>query len=389
MEPHADYDHRKVATSADHDRIHAEMRSRCPVAHTDNYDGFWVLTRYADVEAATRDTATFSSLPTVTIPSVGAPKPFIPVESDPPEHQKYRALINAIFRPMRIAGFEDRIRQHVVEILDRLSGRQEMDLAGDLTFPISSRIITWFLGIPERDIPRFNAWSLALITVSSPEEGLATHMEIRDYYIELIDARHVEPGDDLASHLLGSTIDDRPVTDEEILDIYLTLTGAGGETTAAMGNHILWLLDTHRELRNQLISDPGLIPSAIEEFVRYVSPVYGFGRTATRDVELCGESIPKGDRVWMSWLSANHDETQFENPSSIVLDRMPNPHLGFGAGPHRCPGSPLARLTLRVLLEEVLRRIPDYQLSNPDAVSISEGVTRVIRTLPAIPQPIA
>ena len=388
MEAHTNYDHRQVATSADHDRIHADMRARCPVAHTDNYDGFWVLTRFADVEAATRDTGTFSSLPTVTIPSVGAPKPFIPVESDPPEHQKYRTLINAIFRPMRIAAFEDRIRQHVVELLDRLSGRQEVDLAGDLTFPITSRIITWFLGIPERDIPRFNAWSLALITVSSPEEGLATQMEIRDYYIELIDARHVEPGDDLASHLLGSTIDGRPVTDEEILDIYLTLTGAGGETTAAMGNHILWLLDTHRDLRKQLISDPGLIPSAIEEFVRYVSPVYGFGRTTTRDVELCGENIPKGDRVWMSWLSANHDETQFENPSAIVLDRSPNPHLGFGAGPHRCPGSPLARLTLRVLLEEVLRRIPDYQLSNPGAVSISEGVTRVIRTLPAIPNPI-
>ena len=193
MDAHVDYDHRKVATSADHDRIHAEMRSRCPVAHTDNYDGFWVLTRYTDVEAATRDTATFSSLPTVTIPSVGAPKPFIPVESDPPEHQKYRTLINAIFRPMRIAGFEDRIRQHVVELVDRLSGQEEVDLARDLTFPITSRIITWFLGIPERDIPRFNAWSLALITVASPEEGLATQMEIRDYYIELIEARHAEP----------------------------------------------------------------------------------------------------------------------------------------------------------------------------------------------------
>lgn len=389
MDVHVDYDHRKVATSADHDRIHAEMRSRCPVAHTDNYDGFWVLTRYADVEAATRDTATFSSLPTVTIPSVGAPKPFIPVESDPPEHQKYRALINAIFRPMRIAGFEDRIREHVVELVDRLSGQEEVDLATDLMFPITSRIITWFLGIPEQDIPRFNDWSLALITVASPEEGLATQMEIRDYYIELIEARHAEPGDDLATHLLGSTIDDRPVTDEEILDIYLTLTGAGGETTAAMGNHILWLLDTQRDLRKQLISDPGLIPSAIEEFVRYVSPVYGFGRTATRDVEVAGETIPKGDRVWMSWLSANHDEGQFESPGAIVLDRSPNPHLGFGAGPHRCPGSPLARLTLRVLLEEVLGRIPDYQLADPDAVSISEGVTRVIRTLPAVPHPTA
>ena len=387
MDAHVDYDHRKVATSADHSRIHAEMRSRCPVAHTDHYDGFWVLTRYADVEAATRDTATFSSLPTVTIPSVGTPKPFIPVESDPPEHQKYRALINAIFRPLRIEGFESRIREHVVELVDRISTQEEVDFAKDLTFPITSRIITWFLGIPENDIPRFNDWSLALITVASPEEGLATQLEIRDYYIKLIESRHAEPGEDLASHLIASTIDDRPVTDDEILDIYLTLTGAGGETTAAMGNHILWLLDTHRDLREQLIADPGLIPLSIDEFVRYVSPVYGFGRTATREVELGGQTIPKGDRVFMSWLSANHDEEQFENPGDIILDRSPNPHLGFGAGPHRCPGSPLARLTLRVLLEEVLGRLPNYKLVDPDAVLISEGVTRVIRSLPAVPHP--
>jgi len=377
------YDHRKVAVSTDPDQVHSEMRATCPVAHSSQYDGFWVLTRYADVEAATRDTATFSSLPTVTLPPVGAPRPFIPVESDPPEHQKYRTLINAIFRPMRVEGFEGRIRAQAVELLDELVTRDTVDLAGDLMFPLTSRIITWFLGIPEQDIARFSEWSLGLITVGSPEEEFALQMEIRDYYIGLIESRRTNPGDDLATHLLASRIDDRPVSDDEILDIYLTLTGAGGETTAAMGNHIFWLLDRHPELRKQLIADPSLIPSAIEEFVRYVSPVYGFARNATRDVEVDGVAISQGERVWMSWLSANHDEAQFPDAGSLILDRTPNAHLGFGAGPHRCPGSPLARLTLRILLEEVLDRLPDYRLADPDAVAISEGVTRVIRSLPA------
>jgi hypothetical protein len=150
-----------------------------------------------------------------------------------------------------------------------------------------------------------------------------------------------------------------------------------------MGNHILRLLDEQPDLRIQLIADPALIPTAIEEFIRFVTPVYGFARTTTRDVEVGGQLIPAGERVLMSWLSANHDESVFENAESIVLDRSPNPHLGFGAGPHRCPGSPLARITLRVLLEEVLERVPDYRLVDPSAVTIAEGVTRVIPSLPA------
>ncbi|MFF5988379.1 cytochrome P450 [Prauserella flavalba] len=384
MDIRTNYDHRKVAASTEFDRVHAEMRASCPVAHTDAYDGFWVMTRYADVVAATRDTTTFSSLPTVTIPSVGAPRPFIPVESDPPEHQKYRSLLNSIFRPMRIEGFESRIREQVVLLIEKIKTKHQIDLAADLMFPLTSRIITWFLGIPEEDVPQFSAWSLGLITVSSPEEGLRLQMEIRDYYIRLIEARKTEPGDDLATHLLGSTIDGRAVTEDEVLDLYLTLTGAGGETTAAMGNHIFWLLAQHPELRRRLASDRSLIPTAIEEFVRYVSPVYGFARNATRDVEVVGTEIKKGDRVFLSWLSANHDPEQFPDAETLVLDRAPNPHLGFGAGPHRCPGSPLARLTLRVLLEEVLDRIPDYQLVDPEAVTIAEGVTRVLRSLPAI-----
>lgn len=384
MEHKVSYDHRAVATRFDADSVHSEMRARCPVAHSTEYGGFWVLTGHQDVEASTRDTATFSSLPTVTLPAVGAPRPFIPVESDPPEHQKYRALINSVFRPRRLEGMEPRIRMTVIELVEELKARDEIDLARDLMFPLTSQIITWFLGIPDQDVAKFSDWSLGLITVASPEEGLALQMEIRDYYIALIEARRSNPGDDLASHLLASTIDDRPVSGDEILDIYLTLTGAGGETTAAMGNHILRLLDEQPDLRKQLIAEHGLIPTAIEEFIRYVSPVYGFARTTTRDVEVGGQLIPAGERVWMSWLSANRDETVFDDAGTIVLDRSPNPHLGFGAGPHRCPGSPLARLTLRVLLEEVLERIPEYRLVDPSAVTIAEGVTRVIPSLPAV-----
>ena len=161
------------------------------------------MTRYEDVSAATKDTATFSSLPTVTLPAVGAPRPFIPVESDPPEHQKYRNLLNAAFNSRRIEGMEARIRAAAVELIDQFASRGSADLAGELGFPLTAQVITWFLGIPADDVPRFSTWSLGLITVGSPEEELKLQMEIRDYYIALIEDRRRQPADDLASQLLA------------------------------------------------------------------------------------------------------------------------------------------------------------------------------------------
>ncbi|MEU6320726.1 cytochrome P450 [Streptomyces sp. NPDC047009] len=385
MDIHTDsYDHRRVATLDDHDDVHREMRAQCPVAHSENYGGFWTLTRHEDVDRATRDTTRFSSLPTVTLPAVGAPKPFIPVECDPPEHQKYRTLLNVVFRPRRIEEFETRIREHAARLMDAFVANGRADLAKDFVFPLTSRVITWFLGIPDEDVARFSEWSLGLVTVGDPEEELRLQTEIRDYYLGLIARRRESPADDLASHLLASTIDGRPVTEDETLDIYLTLTGAGGETTAAAGNNMFRLLDLHRDLRERLLAEPQLIPSAIEEILRYVTPVYGFGRTTTCEVELAGTRIPQGERVWLSWLAANHDESEFPEPGRIIPDRKPNRHLAFGAGVHRCPGAPLARLQLRVMLEEVLSRLPDYRLDDPDAVSIVPGITRVIPSLPVV-----
>jgi cytochrome P450 len=378
------YDNRYVATVDDPEQYHRDMRATCPVAHSDNYGGFWALTRYEDVDAATRDTSRFSSLPTITLPSVGAPRPFIPMEADPPQHTKYRSLLNVVFSARRFAELEGEIRKHAVELVDRFARAGEADLARDLAFPLTTRVITWLLGIPDEDVPRFSHWSLALVSVTSPAEGAALQMEIRDYYVGLIAARREMPTKDLASHLLSSTVDDRPVTEEEVLDIYLSLTGAGGETTAAAANHIFSLLDRHPDLRSRLQAQPELLTSAIEEFLRYVTPVPGFARTTTCPVVVAGTAIPEGERVWMSWLSANHDEAAFEEPEEIILDRKPNRHLAFGAGVHRCPGAPLARIELRIMVEEILARIPDYKLADPGSVQISVGQTRIIRSLPIV-----
>jgi cytochrome P450 len=249
-------------------------------------------------------------------------------------------------------------------------------------------VLTWFLGIPDHDVERFSGWSLGLITVGSPEEELALQMEIRSYYLDLIECRKLEPGDDLASQLLVASIDGRPVTDDEILDIYLTLTGAGGETTAAAVNNAFVLLERHPEIREQLVADATLIPGAIEELLRYVTPVYGFGRTTTRDVDVSGTTIPAGERVWLSWLSANWDPDVFACPAQIDVRRQNNRHLAFGAGVHRCPGAPLARLELRVMLEELLARIPHYTITDHDAARIVEGVTRVVRSVPVTFDPV-
>lgn len=381
----SNYDNRYVATLNDPETIHRDMRARCPVQHSENHGGFWALTRYQEVDAATRDTERFSSLPTITLPSVGAPRPFIPMESDPPQHSKYRSLLNVVFSARRFAELEGEIRKHAVELIEQFVIAGEADLARDLTFPLTTRVITWLLGIPDEDVSRFSDWSLALVSVASPEEGLALQMEIRDYYVRHIAARRESPTGDLASHLLASTIDDRPVSADEVLDIYLSLTGAGGETTAAAANHIFVLLDRHPNLRAQMLDrGPELMTSALEEFLRFISPVPGFARTTTCPVEVAGTTIPEGETVWMSWLSANHDEAAFENPSAVILDRKPNRHLSFGAGVHRCPGAPLARIELRIMVEEILARIPDYKVADPSAVQISEGQTRIIRSLPIV-----
>lgn len=384
MSNESSYDHRVTSTRSDHDTVHAPMRSGCPVAHSDRYEGFWTLTRYDDVAAATRDTETYSSLPTVTLPSVGAPRPFIPVESDPPEHQNYRNLINSIFSARRIEALEDRIRAATVELIDGFATTGQADLAKDLGFPLTAQVLTWFLGIPAQDISRFSTWSLGLVTAGSPDEELALQMEIRSYYIELIGRRRTDPGDDLASHLLGSTIHGRAVTEEEILDIYLTLTGAGAETTAAASNNAFVLLDLHPDVRAELVAEPELIPSAVEEFLRYVTPVPGFRRTLTRDVEVEGVQMAEGDPVWLSWLSANWDPTVFEHPDQLDIRRAKNRHLAFGAGVHRCPGAPLARLQMRVIFEELLRRIPDYSIVDHAATAIGQGTTRVVRSVPVV-----
>lgn len=380
----SEYNNRYVATLHDPDTIHREMRARCPVQHSETHGGFWALTRYQEVDAATRDTERFSSLPTITLPSVGAPRPFIPMESDPPQHSKYRSLLNVVFNARRFAELEGEIRKHAVELIERFTAAGEADLARDLAFPLTTRVITWLLGIPDEDVSRFSDWSLGLVSVASPEEGLALQMEIRDYYVRHIAARRENPTTDLASHLLSSTIDDRAVTEEEVLDIYLSLTGAGGETTAAAANHIFTLIDRHPELRSQLQAHPEMLTSAVEEFLRYITPVPGFARTTTCPVEVAGTVIPEGERVWLSWLSANHDEAAFDEPAQILLDRRPNRHLAFGAGVHRCPGAPLARIELRIMVEEILARIPDYRLADPSAVQISEGQTRIIRSLPIV-----
>ena len=376
------YDHRRTSTLEDPDVVHAPMRDRCPVAHSDEYGGFWVLTRYEDVHAATRDTTTYSSLPTVTLPPVGAPKPFIPVESDPPEHQKYRSLLNPVFSARRIEGLEPRIRAAAVELIDRFAGAGEADLAQQLGFPLTAQVLTWFLGIPPEDVERFRTWSLGLITVGAPDEELALQMEIRDYYLALIRDRATNPTGDLASQLLAATIDDRPVTEDEVLDLYLTLTGAGAETTASAANHTFVLLDRHPEIRKELTADPSLIPGAVEELLRYITPVPGFRRTVTQAVEVEGVQLAKGDLVWLSWLSANHDERVFPDADQLDIHRESNRHLAFGAGVHRCPGAPLARLQLRVMLEELLARVPEYRVVDPESIVIEQGQSRVIRSVP-------
>jgi hypothetical protein len=369
------------------------LRGKCPVVHSEEHGGFWALTRYEDVYQAAHDAASFSSaIGGITIPHMGADgaPPMIPIEVDPPMHIKYRQLTQRLFSPGYLAQWEEPTRRITTELLDKLIDKGSADFADDLAVPIPLTIISLMMGVPLEDSDKFKDWSVKLVQLhhESPEVQLETAQGLLGYFQDQAEDRRRHPEkDDLVSVLVKAEIDGRPLTDAEIQQYCFLLLLAGNETTTNAMGASLWYLAQQPELRDRLQREPSLIGPAVEEFLRFFSPVQGLARTTTCDVEVGGVTIPKGESVLLLWASANRDEAKFPEPNEFLAEREPNLHIAFGAGPHRCLGSNLARLELRVLLEEVLRRIPDYQVVGD--VEWYTGATRGINRLPVTFTPAA
>jgi cytochrome P450 len=378
------YDHLVIAAMDDPFPLLADARERCPVAHSTEYEGFWALFGYGDISTVAKDPTRFSSAQGITIPHHGFPMSLPPIETDPPQHMQFRGPLLDRFSAGAVGRLEPVLRQSVVELIAAFAGRGEADLAQELTVPLPGIAVSHLLAIPEEDRARCHEWTTALIREPENMEAISSAFA---YFYELYQDRSANPRDDIPSLILGLTVDGRPIEEQEFLCFMSTLVMAGLDTTANAGANMLELLAARPDLRDELIAEPGRIALAVEELLRYITPLPALARVTTEPVELSGVPIPAGERVQMVFIAGNHDPAEFECPEEIRLARSPNRHVVFGAGPHRCLGAHLARLELRILLEEVLRLIPDYEV-NQDGVVRYAGITRGISSLPVTFTPV-
>ncbi len=356
------FDHHAPEFAEDPWTVYETLRDKCPVLHTEAHGGYWVVSRYRDVAAIARDDGTFLSSQGITIPAASGLS--IPIDIDPPEFFSYRKLLQPLFSPSAVARLEPAIRAVATDLIDEVIEDGRCDIHDALAKPLPARMTFQMLGFPP------DIWRDYVDTL---EGGIPDNDEARQQamsrfsrFFEVITetkaARRREPKDDIVSFLQSAEIEGRPLTEEEI-DAVINLILAGGllTTTDAIGNALIYL-ERDREARRRLIEEPELMRSAIEEFLRYEAPVTGLARTVSKDCEVDGQTIRKGEKVLMLWASANRDEEEFPSPDEVILDRHPNRHVAFGVGIHRCLGSNFGRLEFQIALEEVLRRMPDYTI---------------------------
>jgi len=347
-----------------------QLRSAAPVLR-DPRSGAWMLFDYESVRRALTDHEAFSSI----VSAPGSRTGQWLIFSDPPRHTKLRALIMRAFTPRAAAGLEPRIRELSHDLLDAPSRRGEMDLVADFSVPLPLMVIAELLGAPAADWPRFRRWGdatmgLSLAVAGSPdaERALAdfvvAHEEMRDYLAALVDERRQRPADDLLTRLVGAEVDGSRLTSEELLGFFQLLILAGHETTTNLIDNAMLSLVEHPEQLARLRESPELLPSAIEEVLRYRSPVQAMFRLTTRDVELRGQVIPARRLVMPMIGSANRDPRQFADPGRFDIARDPNPHIAFGHGIHFCVGAPLARLEARTALPVLLQRLRGLELAS-------------------------
>lgn len=376
--PIVEFDHHSKAFHQNRHAEWAELR-KCPVAFNPTFGGFWVVSGYDEVAAVSRDGETFSSLHVATsddgidyLGITGIPRaagmPTVGIaEVEGPVHVALRRAINPFLVPTAVAGLRPLMERTTTWFLDQRIETGEMDLVLDLTNPVPAILTMALVGLPLDGWKHYADLFHATIAhgPGDPELG-AAFANVPAMLAELGDAataRRAAPRDDLLTALVELRVEDgRALTDDELRSVLWNLVGGGLDTTTSLTSLALHHLDAHPDLRAQLIERPELIETATEEFLRFFSVNETLTRTVTRDVELGGQQLRRGDHLLLSWLSANRDERQFERPDEVVLDRAPNPHLALGVGPHRCIGMHLARTMFQVLLREVLTRIPDYRV---------------------------
>jgi cytochrome P450 len=356
---------RTAALHADPYPVYRLLRDEHPV-FCDTERGAYVLTRFADVAEAARDHATFSSAATRSLVFDRITR------MDPPEHDVWRALLSARFRPRRIATLEPELRRVTRALLQAARARGQFDVVHDYAAPIPSTMIGDLIGLGREHHLRCHVLSEISIA-GEPAAADAANEEIYAMFEPLLAARRREPADDLVTALLSAEVDGRPLSREQLLGYCLHLVVAGNDTTANLIGTGAVYLAQNPDLRKQLVADPARMPAFVEEMLRYDGPVQMHFRTTVQPVELHGVPIPTGATVELYWGAANRDERQFPDPDAFVLGRPQLNHLGFGQGVHFCLGAHLARLEARIAFEELLAAAPEYRLVDGEELVIKPG----------------
>jgi hypothetical protein len=378
-----------------------EIRGKCPVAHTERWGGSFMPTRYEDLFNIARDIQHFSSRNVLVTDfeappedaeyvaptdedlaqyNVGAP----PITSDPPVHTWARKLLLPPFSVTAVAKWEQETRELCASLVDGFLANGTADGAADYAQQIPPRVIASMLGIPSSMAAEFTEWVRGFLELglTDPVVRQQSAINIFGYLNQTIQERKANlREDDLISYLLTSEVDGEPVPEGHVLGTCFLILVAGIDTTWSSIGSAIWHLAQHPEDRARLIAEPDLMMSAVEELLRAYSPVT-MARYVAEDTEYAGCPMSEGSKVLMNFPAANRDPAVFENPDQVILDRAKNPHIAFGVGIHRCAGSNLARMEMKVSIEEWLKRIPDFKLSDPDNVTWAGGQVRGPRKMP-------
>jgi cytochrome P450 len=358
--------------------VYQQLRDAYPV-YWNETSRFWALTRFSDVVAAAQNYAVFSSAGRWSVPSM--------LTSDPPRHGKLRGLVSAVFTPKRMAEREPSIRALAISLIAAFRGRRECDLVAEFANPLPMTVITQMLGVPAEDRQRFRRWSEAIVSAAAtydpakPRQPSPAVKELFEYFGAVIAERMKRAQDDLISDLLRAEVDGQRLTSEEVLGFCFLLLVAGNQTTTDLIANLTVQLAQHPDVYREVAGDLRLLPNAIDELLRYDSPVQMVQRTLTRDVSIHGTTMHEGDTLALVLGAANRDERQFLHPDIFDIHRQTKSHLAFGHGIHACLGAALARLEARVALEELLPVLGDFALAgNPERLYAQN--VRGLRRLP-------
>jgi cytochrome P450 len=341
----------------------AQMRQLCPVARSQEHGGYWVVSSYEEALAVAQDWATYSSAHGLSIVGNRGAIRNLPVEADPPEQYIFKRLVNPFFTPTAVARWEQPTRDQVNGLIDAFVDDSRAEFMDDFARPLPSRAFFLLaINAPAQDLDKVAYLASKSSTPKDPKAA-ECWMGLHQWVLDFIVARREQPArGDVVDAVIRAEVDGRPITDDEIVGTVQLLILGGLETTAGALGHAMVRLCREPELQQALRANPELIPAAVEEFVRIDPPFVSVGRTAVRDAELAGHAIKSGDKVLIHWASANRDEGEFAGSDTFDFARERNRHLSFGAGPHRCVGSNLARMNMRIALEELLRRLGDIRL---------------------------